>query len=159
MSDVDTNRQKKKTASGRAALTDEKHRHMDGTEPWHSKQEIQAATLTLGAAQHGPHTHPAGSSRHRLGPGPGCILSSSGDGHSWLYSLVSPQYGSQPGASSTKREWGRGIHWISQTSGSQTDSGLRCLPNRFSKIYNSRGTISCSQLAVALGIRPHLQER
>lgn len=45
----------------------------------------------------------------------------------------------------------------SQTSGSQTGSGLWCLPTRIPKIYNSLDTISYSQLAVPLGIRPDPQ--
>ena len=79
-------------------------RHKYQSEPWDSRQEARADTLTLHAPQHGPHMHLAGSSRHRQGLGPGCTLSSSGDGHSWLCSLVSPQHGSQPGASSTESE-------------------------------------------------------
>lgn len=35
-----------------------------------------------------------------------------------------------------------------------TGSGLRCSPTRLPEIYNSLDTISYSQLAVALGIRP-----
>lgn len=79
-------------------------RYMERSEPCDSRQEARAATLTLHAPQHGPHTHLAGSSRHRQGLGPGCTLSSSGDVHSWLCSLVLPQYGTQPGASSRESE-------------------------------------------------------
>lgn len=53
----------------------------------------------LHAPQGGPHTQLAERSRHRQGLGPKCTLSSSADGRSWLYSLASPQCGSQPGAS------------------------------------------------------------
>jgi hypothetical protein len=118
------------------------------------RQETSATTLTLGVPQHEPHTNLAGSSRHRQGPGPICTLSSSGDDHSLLCSLVSPQCGSQPAASPIERGQKRGICWFFQTLESLAGSRLRCLPNRLPQIYNSHGKISCSQLAVAQGTRP-----
>lgn len=63
---------------------------MEGAEP----RRAGKRPLTHGAPPHGPHKHQAGSSRHTQDPGPGYTLSSSGDGHSCWYSLVSPQCGS-----------------------------------------------------------------
>jgi hypothetical protein len=69
-----------------------------------AREQSKAAPLTHGARLHGPHKHRAGSSRHTRDPGPGYILSSSGDGHSCWCSLVSPQYGSPPEANPVEME-------------------------------------------------------
>lgn len=97
----------KKSLTDRMSSADETVIWEERSPGGQAREQSKAAPLTHGARLHGPHKHQAGSSRHTLGPGPGYTLSSSGDGHSCWCSLVSPQYGSPPGANPVEMEWER----------------------------------------------------